>query len=351
MKKSILHLVLDKALSTKRPHDTQQTRDFTLWLWDNLPAHLRDDTMIDQAGNLHVDSRTDINQTTLFVAHVDTVHKTTGKNRIRKTRSHWYADGDVLGADDGAGVAMLMHLIHAGIPAYYIFTQGEEKGGIGAKHLVDYYKPLLEQFDRAIAFDRRGIDSIITHQGWGRCCSDVFGSSLCDAIGEIDFDLMHLNDDTGVYTDTAEFVDIIPECTNISIGYDKEHTQNESLNIIYFNRLAKACAGISWDDLPTVRDPAIRESFDGFGSYYDDLDSTEFYNALLDSRYGHHKPLVDIVARYVHPDDPVLMARHLNPYQVHIKTIDEILLDIDAMPDDDVESHIYRLADDMYSHC
>ena len=351
MKKSILHLVLDKALSTKRPHDTQQTRDFTLWLWDNLPENLRDDAMIDKAGNLHVDSRTDINQTTLFVAHVDTVHKSTGKNRIRKTRSHWYADGDVLGADDGAGVAMLMHLIHSGIPAYYIFTQGEEKGGIGAKHLVDDHKPLLEQFDRAIAFDRRGIDSIITHQGWGRCCSDVFGSSLCDAIGEIDFDLMHLNDDTGVYTDTAEFVDIIPECTNISIGYDKEHTQNESLNIIYFNRLAKACAGISWDDLPVVRDPAIRESFDGFGSYYDDLDSTEFYNALLDSRYGHHKPLVDIVARYVHPDDPVLMARHLNPYQVHIKTIDEILLDIDAMPDDDVESHIYRLADDMYSHC
>lgn len=351
MKKSILHLVLDKALSTKRPHDTQQTRDFTLWLWDNLPENLRDDAMIDKAGNLHVDSRTDINQTTLFVAHVDTVHKSTGKNRIRKTRSHWYADGDVLGADDGAGVAMLMHLIHSGIPAYYIFTQGEEKGGIGAKHLVDDHKPLLEQFDRAIAFDRRGIDSIITHQGWGRCCSDVFGSSLCDAIGEIDFDLMHLNDDTGVYTDTAEFVDIIPECTNISIGYDKEHTQNESLNIIYFNRLAKACAGISWDDLPVVRDPAIRESFDGFGSYYDDLDSTEFYNALLDSRYGHHKPLVDIIARYVHPDDPVLMARHLNPYQVHIKTIDEILLDIDAMPDDDVESHIYRLADDMYSHC
>jgi hypothetical protein len=352
MKKSILHLVLDKALSTKRPHDTQQTRDFTLWLWDNLPAHLRDDAMIDQAGNLHVDSRTDINQTTLFVAHVDTVHKTTGKNRIRKTRSHWYADGDVLGADDGAGVAMLMHLIHAGIPAYYIFTQGEEKGGIGAKHLTDDHAELLAQFDRAIAFDRRGIDSIITHQGWGRCCSDQFGSALCDAIGEIDFDLMHLNDDTGVYTDTAEFVDIIPECTNISIGYDKEHTQNESLNIIYFNRLAIACAGIRWDDLPVVRDPAIRESlaFDGFWQDSHEYDSNEFYNALLDARYGHHRPLVDLVSQYVHPDDPILMARHLNPYQVNLRTIDQMLDEIDSMPDTDIESHIYRLADDMYSH-
>lgn len=348
MKKTILMTVLDRALSTKRPHNTNQTKDFSIWLANNLPSGI--ESSFDEIGNLHIDTRTDINQTTLFVAHVDTVHKTTGKNRIRKTRSHWHANGDVLGADDGAGVAMLMHLIHAGIPAYFIFTVGEEKGGIGARHLTETQPALLAQFDRAIAFDRRGIDSIITHQGWGRCCSDQFGSALCDAIGEIDFDLMHLNDDTGVYTDTAEFVDIIPECTNISIGYDKEHTQAESLNIIYFNRLAKACAEIRWDDLPTIRDPKIRESLGTNFDWFNDDDSTEFYNALLDARYGHHKPLVDIVAQYVHPDDPAMMARHLNPHQINLKTIDEILDEIDAMPDDAVDNHIYRLADSMYSH-
>lgn len=349
MKKSILMTVLDRALSAKRPHDAKQTKQFSIWLADNLPSGI--ESSFDAIGNLHVDTRSDALQKTLFVAHVDTVHKKAGKNRIRKTRNYWYADGDVLGADDGAGVAMLMHLIHAGIPAYYIFTVGEENGGIGASWLVKNHAELLSQFDRAIAFDRRGIDSVITHQGWGRCCSDEFGKSLCDAIGEIDFDLMHLNDDTGVYTDTAEFVDLIPECTNISIGYYKEHTPAESLNIVYFQKLAKACAEIYWDDLPTVRDPSIRESFDYGFNYYDDPDSVDFYNALLDARYGQHRDLIDMIARYVHPDDPVLMARHLNPYQVTLKTIDEILDEIDSIPDQPIDNHIYRLADDMYSHC
>jgi len=35
-----------------------------------------------------------------------------------------------------------------------------------------------------------------------------------------------------VYTDTAEFTDIIPECTNRSVGYAREHTQEESLDLV-----------------------------------------------------------------------------------------------------------------------
>jgi putative aminopeptidase FrvX len=57
----------------------------------------------------------------------------------------------MLGADDGAGCAMLMHLIHSGVPAYYIFTVGEEKGGIGATWLAKHKPDLLKQFDRAKA--------------------------------------------------------------------------------------------------------------------------------------------------------------------------------------------------------
>ena len=141
------------------------------------------------------------------------------------------------------------------VEAHFDLIPGEEKGGIGATWLAKNNADLLRQFDRAIAFDRRGIDSVITHQGFGRCCSDNFGTALCAAIGAIDDNLMHLNDDTGVYTDTAEFVDLIPECTNISIGYSNEHTQNESLNIVYFNMLAKALVHVDFDSLPVVRDP------------------------------------------------------------------------------------------------
>ena len=92
---------LERALSHKRPHNTHEVSDFTQWLFDNLPAELKSFTFVDGAGNLHVDNRVRNNKT-LFIAHVDTVHKDTGTNKIKKTQTHWYADGAPLGADDGA---------------------------------------------------------------------------------------------------------------------------------------------------------------------------------------------------------------------------------------------------------
>jgi hypothetical protein len=356
----MLNKTLDRALSVKRPHDAPATVKFSRWLADNLPIHLSG--TFDACGNLHVDARADDTSKTLFVAHVDTVHRKSGKNRIKKTRTHWYADGDMLGADDGAGCAMLMHLIHSEVPAYYVFTVGEEKGGIGATWLAKHKPDLLKQFDRAIAFDRRGIDSVITHQSYGRCCSDDFGSALCDALGAIDDNLMHLADDTGIYTDTAEFTDLIPECTNISIGYSNEHTVNESLNIAYFNLLAAAAARISWDDLPVVRDPRDPDPDDWrrykashHGSYYPtsystDYDSQRDYlaSALVDFHYGYTGDLIDLIAEYAYPDDPAAMARHLNPRKLDYRMADDLLLDIE-MGDISVDEALLLLADEMYT--
>ena len=354
-KNTILHKTLARALSMKRPHNSEGTRRMTDWL--EASARTLPNAMIgrDKAGNLHVDTRLNSSNKTLFVAHVDTVHRKEGPNKIRKTATHWHADGAPLGADDGAGVAMLMHLLHAGVPAYYIFTQGEECGGIGAKHLANNWQDGLAKFDRAIAFDRRGIDSVITHQGYGRCCSDVFAQALADELCA-DMTLMYLPDDTGVYTDTAEFVDIIPECTNISVGYYNEHSERESLDILHFQALAERVAKIDWDMLPTDRDPTVYESkydswintsLDSIDSKYggwintarggttsvnsfssssdwksyhhlvddnDALDDTqwlrdELREALEEARMGRTRYLVDLVCESVWPEDPEI-AEH-----------------------------------------
>jgi hypothetical protein len=357
-----LYKTLDRALSVKRPHGAASTVKFSHWLAANLPDGIGAE--FDDCGNMHIDTRASTANRTLFVAHVDTVHRNSGKNRIKKTRTHWHADGDVLGADDGAGCAMLMHLIHSGVPAYYVFTVGEEKGGIGATWLAKNKPDLLRQFDRAIAFDRRGIDSVITHQGWGRCCSDEFGQSLCDALGSFDQNLMHLNDDTGVYTDTAEFIDLIPECTNISIGYSNEHTVNESLNIPYFEMLAGAAANVDWDSLPVARDP-LKPDFDDWqryrgshystGGYYSDGysdhsdDGLALYlsDALMDAQYGQTRGLIEMVAEYSFPDDPHLMAKHLNPRKLDFRMVDDLLADLasELISADDA---MLMLADEMY---
>jgi hypothetical protein len=316
--------------------------NFTAWLFEQLPAELKSFTFVDDAGNLHVDNRVRNNKT-LFIAHVDTVHKDTGVNLIKKTQTHWYANGAPLGADDGAGCAMLMHLIHSGVKGYYIFSQGEECGGIGAKHIATHHKDLLKQFDRAIAFDRRGIDSVISHQGMGRCASDTFCQALASALNEHNDNLMYSPDDTGVYTDTAEFTDDIPECTNISVGYYNEHGDRENLDIVHFAALAVAASKVDWDALPTDRDPTVEDYKDygyatynknwwsSYGVYKDDMgakndlivptkwhDDDEYFeteilfDALYDAQAGYYDDIINLIAECVYPEDPVFAVKFLS---------------------------------------
>lgn len=365
--------VLNKLLSTKRPHGSETNKRITAWLREQLPFELNKAAFYDGAGNLHVDNRSLTSHRTLFVAHVDTVHRNEGKNKIRKTQTHWHAKGDVLGADDGAGVAMLFHMIWGGIAGYYIFTQGEERGGVGARYLAEKMPDLLREFDRAIAFDRRGIDSVITHQGWGRCCSDAFGDALCDALMLGSDQLMMLNDDTGVYTDTAEFTDIIPECTNISVGYDAEHTQAESLNLNYYQHLSSAVLQLDWDALPVQRDPSVVEELypsskggwwseyqiytDKSSKYlhdfeYDDMRFEQIVrredaiDAVIDAQYGFTDNLARMIAASVYPDDTELAMKHMNFKQLDPRLLDEAYEALEA--GEDVDLVMGMLFDDLH---
>jgi hypothetical protein len=353
-KKSILHKTLARALSVKRPHNTPAVSDFTEWLFNALPAELKSFTSVDGAGNLHIDNRI-AGSKTLFIAHVDTVHKEIGANKIRKTATHWYADGAPLGADDGAGCAMLMHLIHADVKGYYIFSQGEECGGIGAKHIATHHTDLLAQFDRAIAFDRRGIDSVISHQGMGRCASDVFCQALANDLNAFDDTLMYSPDDTGVYTDTAEFTDIIPECTNISVGYYSEHGDQENLDIVHFEALSNAVLKVMWDSLPTDRDPTVPEyktykyntgwwsnygvygdatthnkQVDSkyFGTWQDDdyWQTEDLIDAIYDAMVGSYDFLLEQISEAVYPEQPDLALRFLNRRLLTDELLQEALI-------------------------
>jgi hypothetical protein len=258
---SSLYNTLYKAVGVKRPHKAQSTDAFCAWLCKKLPKH----HMRDDFGNIHLDLRVLPDHTsarTLFVAHVDTVHREGGKNKYQRVGNQLQAQDDPLGADDGAGVAMLMHLIQFATPGYYLFTQGEERGGLGAKYITKHYAALLSSFDRAIAFDRRGIDSIITYQGGSRCCSDAFAEALGDYLNS-GMSGFYSPDSSGVYTDTAEFVDYIPECTNISVGYNQEHSDRETLDLDHFEALSQAVLMVPWETLPVKRDPSVHDSLWG----------------------------------------------------------------------------------------
>ena len=70
-------------------------------------------------------------------------------------------------------------------------------------------------------------------------------------------------DNTCIFTDTANFVDYIPECTNISVGYFEEHSSKEYQNITFLTQLCRACVNVNWEGLTTFRKVGVnREIID-----------------------------------------------------------------------------------------
>jgi hypothetical protein len=216
---------------------------------------------------------TDPNSTTLFSCHVDSVHAVNApiENKVVYDANMMiaYKDKDdltPLGADDAAGWWLMLEMIDQNIPGTYLFHRGEEKGGIGSSGMSLHYHDFLKRFKRAVAFDRRGTTSVITHQGMGECCSDEFAQALSDQFNAINHTFLFEPDDTGIYTDTAEYTHLIPECTNISCGYQGEHTPSETLDVEFLVALCEACIYVDWESLPVVRE-AARPSLSRYDTY------------------------------------------------------------------------------------
>ncbi len=188
-------------------------------------------------------------------------------------------------------------------------------------------------------------------------------------------------------TDTAEFVDIIPECTNISVGYDHEHSQQESLSLVHYQQLSSAVLVIDWDALPVKRDPTQPDPTDRWGMYnwrgtskssYSAFDSAwwdddytydkhgytvypthsatgsyerwreDIYSDLLDFKYGYTQPLLKRIADLAYPDDPDLAMRHMNHKMLDEKDIDDFIAVIDDMDETEAEFCMLDLFDMMH---
>lgn len=190
---------------------------------------------------------------TLFVAHLDTADRGKPKEVVHDTEGDFVGtDGTtLLGADDKAGVAVLLYLAAKGVPGDYLFVIGEECGCIGsgeeALHLP------VGKYDRAIAFDRQGKSEVITHQIGQRTASKQFARALCKELRRTSKGKLELQpSDRGMYTDTNEFVEKIPECTNVAIGYSRPHSVFEVQDLEFLQNMAEACASVNWETLPTV---------------------------------------------------------------------------------------------------
>jgi hypothetical protein len=70
------------------------------------------------------------------------------------------------------------------------------------------------------------------------------------------------SDSTGVWTDSALFMGVIPECTNLSVGYFNEHRKTEMQDLDYMLELSNVVLNINWENLPTIRKPEPFDTID-----------------------------------------------------------------------------------------
>jgi acetylornithine deacetylase/succinyl-diaminopimelate desuccinylase-like protein len=217
---------------------------------NELVNHLPESHQKDQFGNYYLEIGD--KPTTMFTCHLDTASQ-------QKTKVHHIVDGNwiktngtsILGADDKAGMVVLLEMIKEQVPGLYYFFIGEERGCVGSGKLSEVWEELdwSSQIKKCISFDRRGTTSVITEQIYGVCCSNKFAEELSNRLNALDETFNYKPDPTGIYTDSAQFTGLISECTNISVGYYNEHSTSERQDIEHLEKLCQVVTQLDWNSL------------------------------------------------------------------------------------------------------
>ena len=245
-----------------RPAGSRTEEAFIAQYIDTLPNMQRD-----AYGNRYV-SVGKAKPSIAWSSHTDTVHYEEGMQALEIDKDgvlalDYYSEANCLGADCTAGVWLMRRLIMAGKPGLYIFHRDEESGGCGSRWIVANTPELVDGIEAMIALDRRGYDSVITEQSTGVTASTAFAQSMADQLGG-----EFVPDDGGIFTDSAFYSGLIPECTNLSIGYHSQHSRHETLDFTFTDTLLVKLLGLRTADLVISRDPTVTTSFDYWRTAY-----------------------------------------------------------------------------------
>ena len=270
-----------------------------------FPLLPKSPTMIDEKGNhIYLIGRSEEHQT-MFSCHLDTMQRDTDKIIPHISKDDYVGgikvgekSSSTLGADDKLGVYLMLKMIKQRIPGLYVFHIGEECGGKGSEHLVKTHPELFTHIKRCIAFDRRDITDVITHQrGHTRGCSDEFAKALSEELNKLCKKPAQLFKpcDGGIFTDSANYWHLIPECTNISIGYYDNHCAGEYFDHWFLEfMLLPAVLKLNWYKLPTVRaiDETVRPAYARYSPpAVTTYPSSEYYYNRKRDQYGPYADL------------------------------------------------------------
>ncbi len=123
--------------------------------------------------------------TTMFTCHLDTACSYSKRVKHIHEGDFIKTDGTtILGADDKAGMTVILYMIENKVPGLYYFFIGEEVGCVGSTRLADNWTKyeFSNYINKVVSFDRRGTNSVITEQLFGVCCSDEFAQELSNRL-------------------------------------------------------------------------------------------------------------------------------------------------------------------------
>lgn len=253
-------------LKTRRAHNSAQELKFVGWLRSYLADNLKQEIITLAEGCVAV--VVGKKPTTLFSCHVDTVHTASEHEQVIcydsnfghvfLDKNHVYPQGEFspncLGADDGAGIYIMLRMIEAGVEGGYIFHRGEERGGVGAWAVLKENVEFLKKFKACVAFDRPNCDEVIISQGGQPCASETYGKALAEALN-LGTGLKYATSTKGVFTDSKIYRGVIRECINLGVGYENQHGRDELLDWTHVLTLLDAVKKVKWDKLPFSRVP------------------------------------------------------------------------------------------------
>ncbi|MDN3016072.1 M20/M25/M40 family metallo-hydrolase [Paenibacillus sp. BSR1-1] len=213
------------------PGISQDERKIRLYLKNRL-SPLTDYMYVDRKGNLLAYKYCGDGPTILLSAHMDTVEEIALDRDILEEGTILKSSKGILGADDRAGIAVILELLaniqqtHFNGTIKIAFTVEEEIGCLGSQNIDQDF---LEDVDGAIVIDRRGERDIVTSFANIVSFCPVEYGQLFEKAGK----LAGMEDwkmTPGGLSDAKVYAELGIPSVNLSAGYYHEHTDLESLN-------------------------------------------------------------------------------------------------------------------------
>lgn len=224
--------------------DEGRVRDFVV---EKLTPYV-DHVSVDYEGNILTEKtyRGGNGPVILLNAHLDTVFEFEPERKIIRDGNIWSSSKGILGADDRAGVAVLLHLAeHLQYSSFsgkvkFIFTVEEECGLIGAQQVNDDF---LRGVVAAIVVDRRGKGDIVTScGGYIPFCDERYGAFFEQVA--LEENLSGWKTTAGGSSDTRIWAEHGIQSVNLSVGYGNEHTEGEFLDVEVCYQTTKLLKGV-----------------------------------------------------------------------------------------------------------